>query len=368
MSEKNNVITLYPSNWLFNAGVVGLKILDELENINQITFIDGIAEIPSNYFDNILVDQRFFGSEKTLNAAIVGKSKLYPNYINSSRRQDKENLVLYLKSFKRMKPIKEKCNICNNNLGLTSDRKKVLNRVWNKTENDFDVFFSGIREFSNKYNGELGGASSLFPNGFWNLEHSTYVCPLCSVILIHQHLSTIKLHDYSEIFINAPSFKVMYELNKLVKETFGSGNKLEARTKRDILATSVIEYTNKIQTSLGIWTGMNIEIVTKKNDVIEFYSLPYNVIKLITDRKIASLLSDLGEYSIYNKILDENYGGLIDISQKLLKLSTKEQLSTNENNLRNGLLNNWRNQTHLNSTANKILKLYSLIEDKLRRN
>jgi CRISPR-associated protein Cst1 len=160
----------------------------------------------------------------------------------------------------------------------------------------------------------------------------------------------------------------MYELNKLVKETFGSGNKLEARTKRDILATSVIEYTNKIQTSLGIWTGMNIEIVTKKNDVIEFYSLPYNVIKLITDRKIASLLSDLGEYSIYNKILDENYGGLIDISQKLLKLSTKEQLSTNENNLRNGLLNNWRNQTHLNSTANKILKLYSLIEDKLRRN
>jgi CRISPR-associated protein Cst1 len=55
MSEKNNVITLYPSNWLFNAGVVGLKILDELENINQITFIDGIAEIPSNYFDNILV-------------------------------------------------------------------------------------------------------------------------------------------------------------------------------------------------------------------------------------------------------------------------------------------------------------------------
>jgi CRISPR-associated protein Cst1 len=113
---------------------------------------------------------------------------------------------------------------------------------------------------------------------------------------------------------------------------------------------------------------MNIEIVTNKNDLIEFYSLPYNVIKLITDRKISSLLSDLGEYSIYNKILDGNYGELIGIAQKLLKLSTKEQLSKNEENLMKSLLSNWKNYNHLTSTSNKILKLYSLIEDKLRRN
>ncbi|MAT56762.1 MAG: hypothetical protein CMF23_02170 [Ignavibacteriae bacterium] len=386
MSEKNNIITLYPSNWLYNAGVLGvLRILKKMGcNIEQNLMRDGTflldIELLSTFspqkireyelplfglhwllesLEEVSPQPQLTQDEKIKKAWGMLFNVFYRGFFNANSNlfytPSKTSTAIieqfnnFLTSFIIEDANKTNCSFCQREANATY-------------KNDFTSEHSNILGTSS---GEKG-----VPNSFWNLNknNSMNICDYCSMIIISGHLSRIKMHGNSEIFINAPSFKVMYELNKLVKETFGSGNKLEARTKRDILATSVIEYTNKIQTSLGIWTGMNIEIVTKKNDLIEFYSLPYNVIKLITDRKIASLLSDLGEYNIYNKILDENYSVLIDISQKLLKLSTKEQLSTNEKNLRNSLLNNWKNQTHLNSTANKILKLYSLIEDKLRRN
>ncbi len=367
MIKENNKIILFPSNWLYNAGVVGLKLLDVLEGINKISFSGNTAELPERYFDFIDVNRRFFGQEKTLKVSIVGKSNLYPNFINSSRIQDKNNFHLYLKSIKRIKKTKKNCSICSSNLGFSKERLKTLNKVWSERNNDFDTFYYGINEFSNKFDKQLGGAQSLFPNGFWNFNTSTYVCPVCSIILIHHHLGLTTLSDFSEIFINAPSFKVMYELNKFVKESFGANSKIENRTKREILATTVIEYANKIQTSLGIWSGMNIEIITKKNKSIEYFTLPYNVVKIITDRQIASILSDLGEYNIYNKILDEKYSDLIDLAQKFLRLSIKDQLNKSEQNYINNTLFLQKNRNHLKNTANKILKLYSLIEDKIKR-
>jgi len=47
MEEK---ITLYPSNWLYNAGVVGLiRVLDK-ENIKEIEFENGYIKIPKKWF------------------------------------------------------------------------------------------------------------------------------------------------------------------------------------------------------------------------------------------------------------------------------------------------------------------------------
>ncbi len=80
-----------------------------------------------------------------------------------------------------------------------------------------------------------------------------------------------KINFKEEIFINASSFRLMYELNKLVKQVYGSSSEFESRTKREILAVTLIEYMNKINTTLGIWSQMNIEIVTKKDDVIDFF-------------------------------------------------------------------------------------------------
>jgi len=174
------------------------------------------------------------------------------------------------------------------------------------------------------------------------------------------------LADYSEIFINAPSFKVMYELNNLVKETYGNASKEETRSKREILATSVIEYSRKITSTLGLWTEMNIEVVTKTRNGIDFFSLPYDVIKIISDRKIAALLSELGEFKILNKVLDRNFSELTEIAYLLLRESTKD-FNNRNNDLIKGLLHRWENQNNITQTANRILKLYSLIEEKIIR-
>ena len=454
MSE--NKITLYPSNWLYNAGVIGvLRILERRENGKILEMLESEGIINSLIIDKIqdLVNEKNDDLPKVLEQLSswhwhfieASFNKLYGNIhelarksIINSENSTRRNQIKNQLQVKDIHYENEICEFKDINDGIISLFSKAFGRdatidfeqayyslvsllklkekqyVYKRTigalfakgglyQNKFNPkYFSDIKRFTDSFDmnkimkqgnhvdrcsfcaspifeissiasvemNDLFPSYSQFPNAFWNNNEnqSTQICSLCDFFIMHHHLSLIKLSDYSEIFINAPSFKVMYELNKLVKESFGSSNKSEARTKREILASTVIEYTNKIQTSLGIWTGMNIEIVTKKKDVIEFYSLPYNVIKLITDRQIASILSDLGEYSIYNIVLDEKYSRLIDITQKVLKLSTKEQLSKNEENLMKEFLNNWKNQKHLTATANKLLKLYSLIEDKLKRN
>lgn len=385
MSVNNNEITLYPSNWLYNAGVLGvLRILDKMgydtsKNLNRDgTFLLNLELLSSfkpvqikdyeiqkfgfewllESLEEISPQPQLEVDEKLQKAWGVLFNVFYRGFFNANTQYFYkasstssaliEQFNNYLTSFIQQDVSKTNCVFCLEEANATY-------------KNSFTSEHSNILGTSS---GDKG-----VPNSFWNMNKnsSISICDYCSMIIISGHLSRVRMSGNFEIFINAPSFRVMYELNKIVKESFGSGNKTEARTKREILASSVIEYTNKIHSSLGIWAGMNIEIVTKKDDVIEFYSLPYDVIKLITDRHIASILSDLGEYSIYNKVLDERYSALIDIAQKILKLSTKEQLSKNDENLIKSILHNWKNKKHLRATANKILKLYSLIEDKIIR-
>ncbi len=209
---------------------------------------------------------------------------------------------------------------------------------------------------------------SKFPNAYWNNNEQqvTNICSLCKFFLLHQHLALTRLTDYSELFISAPSFKVMYYLNKIAGELFGSIEKQEARDKRRILAMSVIEYSTKIKTTLGRWSGMNLEIVTKKGDVIDYFSLPYDVMKIITDRKIAALLSDIGEFKVLNMVLNSEYPKLINFGYRLMRESLSEK--PNEK-LINDSLFLWKNKQYgnLSNTSNKILKLYGLIEEKIKK-
>ncbi|MGB9636066.1 MAG: hypothetical protein ACPL1Y_02310, partial [Thermoplasmata archaeon] len=124
-----------------------------------------------------------------------------------------------------------------------------------------------------------------FPNTYWNLNEksTTFICSMCKFLTIHHHLALIKLSDNSEIFINAPSFKVMWHLNKYA-EVY---SKEKAKTVKEILGMSLIQATEKLKLTLHRWTSMNIEVVSKWEDKIDFFSLPYEVAKLISDNSIA---------------------------------------------------------------------------------
>jgi len=356
MSE-DKTITLYPSNWLYNAGVVGL--LKSFEMVEQIKVDDlfgkaGEVIIQLPFFNQLNIQERYFSDSKI--SSLVGKNLLYKNFLQATQ---KETFIEFVKRFDRIN-LSGICNICNSAMNLSDADIKQINEI----DPGKAKFLNRIINFNMVQNSELGPSETEFPNGFWNMRQSVKVCHLCNFILIHHHLALTKLSDYSEMFINAPSFKVMFELNKIVKETYGSANNEESRNKREILAASVIEYSRKLQSTIGLWSGMNIEIVTKSKEGIDFFSLPYDTIKIISDRKIASALSDLGEFRILDIVLSRKYSQLTELAYKFLRESTKTKRN---DDLLKQLLYRSSNRYKLTETANKILLLYSLIEEKIKR-
>jgi CRISPR-associated protein Cst1 len=206
------------------------------------------------------------------------------------------------------------------------------------------------------------------PNAFWNNNKNTNglnICDTCSFLILHQHLAFTNLSDNTKIFINAPSFELMYELNKLIKEL----SKIDYKSTKELLAMSVIEYSLKINAILGNWLLMNIEIVAidKKNN-IEFINIPYNVLRIISNKKIAALLSDIGEFKILNIVLNEKYSELVEIAYRILRMSINYEGSNNSNdNIKEYLYLNKNNSSPENrrNAANKILRLFSIIKEQI---
>lgn len=402
---NENIMTLYPSNWLYNAGLIGLlRILNKMNlnvdeflnndgsinlDLNPILGKDRVIEInnfnmPSLGYYWLMESWNVLPSKKAKKDGKIEKedsekikavwgtlfnvyyrgffdansSRLYPNQEKSDNTQkkdkDKEPLIKqfisYLNSLGNENKNKIKCSFC----------------LKDSNANYKNYFTSEHSRLLGASSGEKG-----VPNSFWNLNFSNSlpICDFCSFVIISNHLAFTRFSYNSEIFINAPSFKVMYELNKLVREIYSSKNKEELKNKREIFATSIIEYSRKIQTTLGLWTAMNLEIVIKNEEGIDFFSLPEDVIKIISDRNIASILSELGEFKILNLILDKKYNQLLDYAYKILKLSSKESSSINKNdkNILNNIFYQDKNRNNLTQSANKLLKLYSLIEEKIKR-
>ncbi|MEN2998859.1 MAG: type I-B CRISPR-associated protein Cas8b1/Cst1, partial [Brevinematia bacterium] len=65
-------------------------------------------------------------------------------------------------------------------------------------------------------------------------------------MIIHHRISFTQLDDGSEIFINSPSFKEMYHLNKFAKEVFRS--RVGSLDIRKILGMTLIEHSIKLRT------------------------------------------------------------------------------------------------------------------------
>lgn len=424
-------IELYPSNWLYNAGVVGfLRVLsneqdtidfnkDKLsvnledfigQNSKCVKFDQEIKiEIPNWHYWYILEgmqenkkdieedsnkkknktkekkDEKVF-LEISVNSnnqkkVTFTEEELKKKIISVHDKEEKESLE-YLYSYRAcVSKLFPKGMMYQNqyppnklkdfNYFLSYFSKdKIFNS--NSNKNKEKCLFCGSEKYEltpldSKFMNLLMPSLSGFPNSFWNNDNNGIdsICSLCQFFLIHQHLAFTKLSDDSEIFINAPSFKVMYELNKLVKEIFGKSDK-EGLKKREILAMSVIEYSRRIQTTLAQWTEMNIEIVTKSNDRIDFYSLPYEIVQIISDRKIAGLLSDIREFSILNLVLDGRFNELLDIAHTLIRIGTKGKQNDSDKKLINSLLKRFENKNNLINTAQKILNLYINIKEKRR--
>ena len=346
---NNQNITLYPSNWLYNAGVIGLSIV--LESLGEELKDGEIEKITKNSDDIFGKWEDLSPKSKKGRSMVYGFKSAY--YSNQTKRsiKNKINALINENVSQKTGKIIFSCIFCANQIQTSKTKATFLNQA-----------FGNI----------LLGSERTFNNMYWNNISRDFVCPKCEFIIMCHHLAFTRLSDGSEIFINAPSFKAMYYLNRFVRETYGSSDKQETREKREILAMSVIEYATKIQATLGVWTWMNIEVISKYKvklennkweDKIEFFSLPYEVIQIISDRKIAAILSDIGEFKILNLVLNQHYSELVELGYRLLR----EALSEKKNDkFIDYWLYQYKNKNNLNETANKILNLYTLIEEKIK--
>ncbi len=268
-----------PSNWLYNAGVIGfLRVLESAgENVESFLKDDGSVEI-------IDFDKKFLSEIKKVNNYEIPKlaySYLIFNFdelvseINIDSDEEKVKKVWgklfntyyrgffnantnYLFQHSKRSPalIQQFSDFILNLTNINSNNLKCSFCI----SNNFN--FNYKNKFTSEHNKIIGASFSEVPNSFWNLDKSSSlnICDFCSFILLNYHLGIIELSDNSEIFINAPSFKIMWYLNKYARTLYG---KQEAKEIREILGMSLIEMASRLQLQLSKWTKMNIEVIVK---------------------------------------------------------------------------------------------------------
>lgn len=407
-------ITLYLSNWLYNAGVVGfLRVVEECgEKAENFLKEDGSVEIEENIFYTEKLNEKI---EVPKSLKYLIKYILKDEDINQWKDKRIKDLQDKLKkeSSKKGKIDEIKEELENLNLSFmpefyrswgklfgskTPFQNLVQREEWNKLEfanliskipcfikenvegkqicslcGNYKVLNAAGSKLEERLSKlqithlkELGASIGEFPNSFWFNLHSTYICFLCSYLILHYKESLTKLSDNSEIFINAPSFKVMWYLNKYAREIV---EKQKIKQVKEVLGISLIEMSRRLYVQLGIWTTMNIEVVSKYRDKIEFFSLPYEIVKLISDNEIASTLNDIGEFKILNMVLDGKFDRILEMGERIFRISLKpkNERGKNENEFINENIKLEKNKTNLISFCQKLFKLYALINQKLKK-
>lgn len=393
---KNGVV-LYPGSWLYNAGVVGfLRVVHRagysVENflnqsgevtlpnpqdlLSQRLYVNGLcisslslaffqesagvvfsekrkAEIDLN--DPATVIQEVWGT--LFNVYYRGFFNADSRLIFSGSKSKPEPLLARFDKFLQVAL-----------LGASSSNSERLRCSFC---GETDGGFTHKNRFSMEHSSFLGASPSGrgMPNAFWNCDRAggLQVCDRCSFMMLCSHLAFIPTSGGERIFLNAPSFQVMWYLNRLFREIYARG---EVSSFREIAGLSLIELALRLQTQLGIWTKMNIEVVVRRRtrdgnkETIDFYVLPYEVVRLLLDQRIACLLSEIGEMSILRMVLEKRFKEILEVGERLLRIALKG--SVNKNQDREYLEDYVRSESkrgNLMKFASDLFSLYSLIEE-----
>jgi CRISPR-associated protein Cst1 len=79
---------------------------------------------------------------------------------------------------------------------------------------------------------------------------------------------------------------------------------------------------------------MNIEVIVKKGDTIDYFDLPQDITKILLDYEIASLIERINEEKIFELILRGKFSEIEKanyfVLKAILKLKNKEEISKND--------------------------------------
>ncbi|MCX7765020.1 MAG: hypothetical protein N2253_09045 [Bacteroidia bacterium] len=140
--------------------------------------------------------------------------------------------------------------------------------------------------------------------------------PIAYLLTCH-HLAFTKVGGGVEVFINAPSFRLMYDLNKILRGLNAMG-----KAPQDILAFSLVGYALRVQRMLTAWTYQNIELIIRSRTSVSSYSLPADVARMLLDAKIGRSLSQLSpkvSTQVLQLLLSRKFGEIEHILYERLR-------------------------------------------------
>ncbi len=362
MEEKiNETIKIYPSNWLYNAGVIGfLEVIacGKGESIaEECLSDDGTVKIERQIFRESIDFYKEYNKDKgEKELPLVGKNRRYPNYL---QRGDESAFENYSKNLSNIKEGGIACGLCSQNFLID------FSQLDEKTRKIAERIVSNLQVIHNSL---MGPSTGEFPNAFWNFNSSIPICPLCAYLIIHHHIPFENtLTQDGKIFINAPSFKVMWHLNKFAEQVLSKNKSYQVR---EILGISFMEFAQKVFVTLGAWSMTNIEMIIKrynrdkKKEEIEYYSLPFEISRLLLQKEIASLISATKEPLILETVLNGEFSHLLTLSHRALRYAV-----TGSNAFNDKYLSQLRNRDaySLKSLSKILPELYVKINSIINR-
>jgi len=362
MKGVKNTITLFPSNWLYNAGVVGLlRVVKEIGDKNYEINQNGFVEIKKEGLTCKEIFEKWDGlTKEKINISYKGKSKGTKGYYyaNQTEKSIKEKINALLEEKQTLrKGSKLFCSICENseNTNKSKLKKKVLTQT---------------------YGNILSASARTFPNSYWMLEPREFVCSKCEFILMCHHIPFVTIekdkNEKVEIFINAPDFMLIWDLNKLAEEILQKSKEYEIRK---ILGSSLLQWAIKRRALLGAWTMMNIEVIVKrwhkeeKKWIIDYFDLPQDITKILLDYEIAGMIERINEEKIFDLILRGKFSELEKanyyVLKTILKLKNNEKIPDNDPITKYFV--RYNNPDYLQNVAGVLPELYVKILEKIGR-
>jgi len=332
---------IFPQSWIHNANIYGfLKILatnaEELEvEVEELLREDGTLVLP-DYLQEKLYEEievncgelyprlYVYWIMENDRIGVAARKPGYDPFVNIPRSMFTNNDKFYKNLIPQTKPF----------YLFSEALSRIVNYLFKERslEGDHVCILCGnpaggpdhrpepIKTFSPQLFGSaLSSWVRQFPNSFWNMQTSLYICNLCAQMALFRHFV---FRNNGDIFINAPSFKVIWYLNQALKayKDFYEIFSVSSHSQR-------VDFSVKVQRLLGTWEKQNIEIVMYAGTGgYHTYYFPSRVVDILINPRVTSILGILrNSEGIFRILALEKYPELLHITY----LSLKQQITQN---------------------------------------
>jgi CRISPR-associated protein Cst1 len=396
MGEETAILKLVPSNWFYNLSVYGfLRVLNDECKIDLekegVFKEDGSVEIDLDNY-GLFKETEFISEEiksvklwdclinaylttrqdytdlekkplsekhKKIRNSLFAKSGKFTNYINPSYFKFNVEPLLFktLKDFLKFSSQKEeyirKCQFCGE-YPLLQDFLMIYpisNNILKKILESLNFLQIGQITI-------LAPSLGKYPNSFWNLKSSVPLCLVCNILFPFYPLGIIDIGNNRKIFINAPSFKLIWKLNRHLEKIHSKEAIEDIKT---LFGSAFINLVLDLNIKLGLWQRLSTEVIIFHGNNIDFYEIPPQILELLEDKEISTLLVKLNNFPVLELVISGKFNILEVLIHRFLR-NFYRGFQNNDDLLKKFNLN--QNDPQIGIL---LPKLYSLIVDKLKK-